>query len=143
MCLVAQSSQISLEETCDYCEDFFHFKCGGIKLNSNLYYDEITYACPFCFLLIVSRNNIKPHPNYFNQAAIGMELEYKCENNNSILLMPTISGNEMTEDIKESEKTKLLSYLKLLNLTFNDDLIYEDNVERLNDIKYEPHVQVF
>ena len=57
--------------------------------------------------------------------------------------MPTISGNEITEDIKESEKKKLLSYLNLMKLTFNDDLTYEDNVEKLNDIKYEPHVQVF
>lgn len=57
--------------------------------------------------------------------------------------MPPISGKEITEVIKESEKEKLLSYLQLLNLTFNDDLIYEDNVEKLNDIKYEPHVQVF
>ena len=34
-------------------------------------------------------------------------------------------------------------YITEIKSFFNDDLIYEGNVERLNDIKYEPHVQVF
>ena len=144
ICLDTQISPNSLEETCDYCEDFFHFECGGIKLNGKKYYEELTYLCPFCFFLISSRHYIKPHPNYLNHAAIGKESKYKSETNQSILLMPPISGSEITENIKESEKKNLFNCLASRNLTFNDNLTYENNeIEQLNNIRYEPDVQVF
>lgn len=138
ICLVIESSENNHQELCDYCEDLFHFDCGGIRLSGKKYYENLKYVCPFCITFFI--HNIKLHPDYLTQTKNEIS-ECIQEPKNSILKMPPLE--EFTEEIKKQEREKLFHSLEKNSLIFKDDLVYDSTeLKNINNRKYETIVQV-